>query len=34
MPKMTQNAVIFNKKIIISCITVIAAVLCVHSAHA
>lgn len=27
MPKMTQNAVIFNKKINISCITVIAAVL-------
>ena len=27
MPKMMQNAVIFNKKIIIGCITVIAAVL-------
>ena len=27
MPKMMRNAVIFNKKIIISCITVIAAVL-------
>lgn len=33
MPKMMQNAVIFNKKIIISCITMIAAVLlCAFSA--
>ena len=27
MPKMMQNAVIFNKKIIISCITMIASML-------